>query len=212
MHALQRGLLKYARTHDLAKMSLRKIGELLGEKHPQKIKHHLSQLEQKGFIQLDRDLRIGKSVRPTAVVNRRLANIPILGSANCGPAAMFAQQNIQGYLQVSNKLVKPKPGLFALKARGISMNTAQVNGLNIEEGDYVIVDSERRTPRTREYVVSVTSGLANIKCFVKDEQTRQIILISESTQDFPPIVLHPDDVEYLVCGTVILVVKKPTVI
>jgi repressor LexA len=212
MHTLQKRLLEYARTYDLGKMSLRKIGELLGEKHPQKIKHHLSQLEQKGFIAFDRDLRTVKRVRPEVRTDGGLASIPILGSASCGPAAMFAQQNIQGYLQVSNRLIKPKTGLFALRARGSSMNKAQINGSNIEEGDYVIVDSKRRTPRTRDYVISVIGGLANIKCFIKDEQTQQIILMSESTQKFPPIVLHPADVEYMVCGTVILVVKTPNVI
>jgi repressor LexA len=139
-------------------------------------------------------------------------SIPILGAANCGPATIFAQDNIQGYLKISNKIIKPTAGLFALKAQGSSMNKATIDGLNIEEGDYVIVDSERRTPRNRDYVICVTGGLANIKRFIKDEQNQQIILMSESTEDFPPIVLHPDDVEFLVSGIVIKVVKKPTVV
>jgi hypothetical protein len=34
-----------------------------------------------------------------------LFSIPIIGTANCGPATIFAEQNFQGFLKVSNKLV-----------------------------------------------------------------------------------------------------------
>jgi repressor LexA len=212
MHALQKGLLEFVNTHDLGRMSLREIGELLGETHPQKIKHHLSQLEQKGLIEINRAQRIVRRVHPETARDDRLVSIPILGSANCGPATIFAEENIQGFLRISNKIVKPKAGLFAIKAQGSSMNKAIINGLNIEDGDYVIVDSEKRTVRNKDYVLSVTSGLANIKRFVKDDVNQQILLMSESTEDFPPIVLHRDDVEFLVCGTVTKVIKKPNLL
>lgn len=212
MHSLQKELLKLAKTHDLGRMSLREIGELLGETHPQKIKHHLSQLQQKGLIEINRALRIVRRVQAQPAHDDRLLTVPILGSASCGPATIFAEENIQGYLRISNKIITPKAGLFALKAQGRSMNKATIDGLNIQEGDYVIIDSEQRTPRNKDYVLSVTGGLANIKRFVKDDLNQQIILMSDSTEDFPPIVLHPDDVEFLVCGTVIKVIKKPTLV
>lgn len=211
MHLLQKGLLEFVNTHDLGTMSLRQIGELFGEKHPQKIKYHLSQLAKRGLIEINPEERTVRKVMPTTGDNSRLVNIPILGSANCGPATIFAQENIQGYLKVSSKIIKPKLGLFALKAQGDSMNKATIDGSNIEEGDYVIIDSERRAPRNRDRVLCVTGGLANIKRFVKDDLNQQVILSSESTVDFPPIVLHPDDVEFLICGTVTKVIKKPTI-
>jgi repressor LexA len=210
MHALQKELLEQVDTHDLGRMSLREIGELLGEKHPQKIKHHLAQLEQKGLIEFDRELRTLRRVRPEARSDDRLVSIPILGAANCGPATVFAQENIEGYLRISNKLIKPMVGLFALKALGRSMNKASIDGLNIEDGDYVIVNSDGRTARSRDYVLCVTGGLANIKRFIREEGTQQVILMSESTEESPPIVLHPDDIEFLICGVVIKVVKKPS--
>jgi repressor LexA len=212
MHTLQKGLLEVVNTHDLGRMSLREIGELLGEKHPQKIKHHLLQLEQKGLIEVNRGLRTVRKARREEVSDDRLASIPILGGVNCGPARVLAQNDVQGHLQISNKLITPTAGLFALRAQGSSMNKATIDGLTVEDGDYVIVDSERRTPRNRDYVVCVTGGLANIKRFIKDETHKQILLTSESTEDFPPIVLHPDDVEFFVSGIVIKVVKKPTVV
>lgn len=210
MHALQKGLLEVVTTHDLGGMSLREIGVLLGETHPQKIKHHLSRLEQKGLIEINKAQGIVRRIRPETAPDDRLVSIPIFGSADCGPATIFAEENIQGYLKISGKIIERKTGLFALKAQGKSMNKAAINGVNIEEGDFVIVDSERRNPRNKDYVLSVTGGLANIKRFIKDDVNQQIVLMSESTEDFPPIVLHPDDVEFLVCGTVTKVIKKPT--
>ncbi len=68
MHDLQKRLLECVTTHHLGRMTLREIGELIGETHPQKIKHHLSQLEQKGLIEVDRPHKI---VRKPDRSNRR---------------------------------------------------------------------------------------------------------------------------------------------
>jgi repressor LexA len=209
MHVLQKRLLECAGAHDLGRMTLRQIGALLGEDHPQKIKHHLSQLEQKGLIEIDRPQGIVRRIHPDPTTNDRLITIPILGAADCGPATIFADENIQGYIRVSKRLIARKSGLFALKAIGNSMNKAVINGLNIEDGDYVIVDSEQRNPRNKDYVLSVIEGVANIKRFLKDEQNHQVILASESTHDFPPTIIHLTDIEFLVCGTVARVIKKP---
>ena len=209
MHALQKRLLECATTHNLGSMTLRQIGSLLGEAHPQKIKHHLLQLEQKGLIEVDRPQGIVRKICPESTSDNRLVTIPILGSADCGPATIFAEENIQGYLKVSRRLIPRKGGLFALKAMGNSMNKAGIRGLSVDDGDYVIVDSELRDPQNKDYVISVMDGVANIKRFLNDKENEEIILISESTQDFPPIVIHAEDVEFLVCGTVTRVIKKP---
>src|ERR1700679_3939988 len=45
MHPLQEKILALIDSHNLGQMTLREIGELVGERFPQKIKHHLVQLE-----------------------------------------------------------------------------------------------------------------------------------------------------------------------
>ena len=58
-------------------------------------------------------------------------------------------------------------------------------------------------------MLSVISGLANIKRFSEDKIHRQVVLQSESSQFFPPIHIHEDDLdEYLVNGKVIEVIKQ----
>jgi SOS-response transcriptional repressor LexA len=211
MHALQKRLLDCVTTNNLGSMSLREIGELLGESHPQKVKHHLTQLEHKGLIEIDRPNRIVRRVDSPHISNGRLISIPILGSADCGPATILAEENIQGYLKISSKLFDRRRGLFAVRAVGDSMNKASISGLNIEHGDYVIVDGERRNPQNRDYVLSLMDGVANVKRFVNAEHKHQIVLISESTHEFPPIVIHEDDVDFFICGTVIEVIKNPSI-
>lgn len=43
------------------------------------------------------------------------------------------------------------------------MNKANVNGKTIEDGDYLIIDSDYRSPRNGDVVLSVIDDMANIK-------------------------------------------------
>ncbi len=207
MHPIQDKLIKLAGNYNLGRMSYREIGHLIGESHPQKIKHHLGQLEVKGLIKSNIE---GTTIRKTSI-DRSIVSIPILGSADCGPATVFADENIEGYLRISSKLVSIKGKLFALKAVGKSMNKADIKGKSINDGDYAIIDSKDNQPKNNDYVVSVIDGVCNIKKFIKDEVHHQIALISESTQDFSPIYIHPNETNYFICGKVVDVIKKPAI-
>jgi repressor LexA len=54
MHPIQEKLLKILDQKVLSNITLREIGTLIKEPLPQKIKHHLEQLEKKGFITYNR--------------------------------------------------------------------------------------------------------------------------------------------------------------
>ena len=49
MHKIQEEILKLIRTKNINGLTLREIGDLIGEKFPQKIKHHIDQLQKKVF-------------------------------------------------------------------------------------------------------------------------------------------------------------------
>lgn len=214
MHELQQKLLKLTQDRNLGQFTLRDIGGMVGERSPQKIKHHLSQLEKRGLIRIDRARNLIEKIQAGSVSGflrrGRLLTIPILGSANAGPAKLLAEQNIEGYLKISNTLLgrRRSSQLFALKVDGPSMNRSSIDGKRIEDGDYVIVDGDARDPQNGDVVLSVIDGLANLKRFHLDKQNRQIALVSESTQDFPPIYIHEDD-DFFVNGKVVQVIKKP---
>lgn len=186
---------------------MRQIGDLIGETLPQKVKHHLSQLERKGFILIDKHNK--KIIRTSNMIKTGdiFVSIPIVGAANCGPATIYADQNIEGHLKISKRLVPNKKRVFALRAEGNSLNKANIGGKNVETGDFVIVDSENTSPRDGDYVVSVIDGLANIKKYRLDKMNSRIVLLSESTQEYSPIFLHEND-DFRISGKVVEVIKN----
>jgi len=219
MHLIQEKLLELSKKENLARISLRDMARKIGmpSESPQKVKHHLLQLQKKGFLTIDRVKGVMDKAASTpgwakGLLNKtaRLFSIPIIGTANCGPATIFAEQNFQGFLRISSKLVRrSKPdGLFAIKADGSSMNRAEINGKRIEDGDYVIVDKNDKVPEANDIVLAIIDNKANIKRFIDDRKNGQISLKSDSSFDYEPIFLHPDD-DFSINGKVIDIFKKP---
>src|SRR3990167_5809232 len=207
MHAIQEKLLKVIDDKNIGGLTLRQVGELIGEKLPQKIKHHLSQLERKGFILIDRKNKKISRISNKAKAGDIFVSIPIVGAANCGPATIYADQNIEGYLKISKRLAPNKKSVFAIRAEGNSLNKADVHGKNVESGDFVIVDSENISPKDGDYIVSIIDGMANIKKYRLDKSNHRIALLSESTQQYSPIFIHEND-GFKISGSVVGIVKN----
>lgn len=216
MHEIQQELLRVAQEKNLGQYTLREIGSFIGEASPQKVKHHLMQLQTKGLIKIDRMKGVIKKTKQewerSLSGNTKLLTIPILGAVNAGPAQIFAETNIEGFLRVSSSLLAPvrtrEPRFFALKVSGPSMNKAKIDGKRIEDGDYVIVDVTDKHVRNGDIVLSIIDGMANIKRFFLDKANNQVVLVSDSTKEFPPIYIHEDD-DFMINGKVVQVIKKP---
>ena len=213
MHAIQEKLLQLSADHDIPTMKLADLARLLSISSLQKVKHHREQLIKKGLLKAperSKDTKVLKNYLGTA----DLISIPVLGSANAGPASIYADGEVKGYLKVSSRLL---PGsyktaqLFALKVVGNSMDQAGINGQSADDGDYIVADARTFTPKTSDYIVSLIDGKANIKKFVDDKVNRQIALISESSHDYPPIIISEDDgTDYLAQAKILCVVKSPS--
>lgn len=208
MHKIQEKLLGLAKGSSIGHLTLREIGEMIDEKFPQKIKHHLDQLEKKGFIRQDRTHGRIDVINHEESFNSGLVSVPLVGAANCGPATIFATENIEGYLKISPTLLKRHKNIFAIKAQGLSMNKASIDGKKIEDGDYLIVDSSDFSPQNGDIVLSIIDAMANIKRYIWDDENQQVVLTSDSTTDFPPIYVHSDD-DFIINGKVVQVIKKP---
>ncbi len=209
MNETREKLLNLARQKDISKMGLREIARELGVKSPQTIKFHLKKLHDDGSLDFDKpSVQIDKSMLSTS----SLIRIPILGRVSAGPATQRADNEPNGYLRVSSALLQSKnyKDLFALKVMGTSMNKADVSGMAVNDGDYAIVDSSKRSPRDGDYVIAVVDGLANLKKFLYDRTNNQVVLLSESSEDYLPIFVHPEDSnDGLISGTVTQVVRQP---
>jgi repressor LexA len=207
MHYIQQKILNFADRVNLKRDGLRQIGRLIGEPHPFKVSYHLGQLEKNGFIKINK--KTGDIVRTggkSAQKGMFLA-IPVLGSANCGQANIFAEENLESYIKVSRSIIERGDGFLAIRASGNSMNKADVGGKNIEDGDYVIVDTKKEA-RAGDYVLAVIDNCANVKKMLPDRKNRTISLISESTENHPDIFIHEND-KFLINGVVKYIIKKP---
>lgn len=218
MHPVQEKLLQLSKTKNLATLSLRGMAALINlpKASPQMIKHHLLQLQKRGFLQIDRTRGVMERASLTPDLAKgllkkasHLFSIPIIGTANAGPAKLFAEENFQGFLRISSKLAgRQKPeGLYAIKVDGTSMNRAEINNKRIENGDYVLVDKNDTDPKTNDIVLAVIDDKATIKRFVDDRKHGQIALMADSSFDYEPIYIHPDD-DFNISGKVIGVIKK----
>ena len=210
MHQIQKDLLALSRNINLADKSLRELGRLIGVDHPEKVKHHLQQLEKKGFIMFDYTTNKYINVNKKIGIERNFINVPIVGSANCGPAKLLAEENIEGFLKISPTLIKNNTKVMAIKAQGESMNRARIKGNSIDHGDYVIVDYSNKAPFHGDYVLAIIDDAATIKRFYDDKDNHQVMLVAESTMDIPPMIIDELDFEnFLINGVVLKVIKKP---
>lgn len=218
MNEIQKQLFNLYQTTDLRQHSLRSIGKslLVGrEIHPETIKYHWKKLHSLGLIAYLPDTKtisrkISHSDSTKLGQGASLVTIPVYGVADCGPATKLAEQSQIGSLHISTSLLPTRrfSSLYALKASGSSMNRASVRGRSIQDGDYVIIDSESTQPKNGDYVVAVVGGLANIKRFYRESD--RITLLSESSEDYDPIFIHPEDQsDNLISGRVVQVVEKP---
>lgn len=178
--------------------------------------YHVKKLQDAGY--LDRDEKRSRSLKTKDITfGSFLANktpvyfsLPVVGSANCGPANIYAIEDPREYVTVSSDSLgkRNKEGLFVVEAEGDSMNLAKVGAkkLAIEDGDYVVVDANITTPSMGDYVLSVIDGCANIKKFAKVDG--KPALVSESTATkFKPMFLGEAD-DFMVNGKIIAVIKK----
>ena len=88
------------------------------------------------------------------------------------------------------------------------MNKARIDGKNLEDGDFVLIDSEYKSPKNGDYILSIIDNCANLKKFEEDKKTGEIRLLSESKNPtHKPIYVSSED-NFMVNGKIISVVKK----
>jgi SOS-response transcriptional repressor LexA len=213
MSETRKQILELAKTTDVNTLGIRELARQLGV-HPQTAKYHKEQLIKKGLLKRTGIFRASR-VDESLLGDATLVTIPYLGAANCGPATRMAGAEPAGEISVSSRLLKRAgslDSLFAVKADGTSMNQARLYGESIDDGDFVIVDSGRE-PKKGDYVVATVNNLANIKKFLPEQDSEgnlsRIALVSESTEEYEPIFIHPEDQsEGLIAGVALQVLKK----
>lgn len=206
MHPIQEKILELAKAKDVLSLGLRPLGREIGVDKPQLVKYHLLQLQKQGLLKPKSRADIKQFLDHSSTLQPYFIEVPVVGAANCGPATIIADEHIEQYMTVSESLLKKRGNIFALVAKGDSMNKARINGENIEENDYVIVDGDQRNPTPGDYILSIISNCANIKKYARSKDGN-IALLSESESKYAPIYISEDD-EFIVNGKVVQVIKS----
>lgn len=169
--------------------SVREIGDEVGLRSTSTIHHHLSALEEKGYI--TREHGVNRCIRITG--EEKNSNVPVLGRVAAGNP-IVAEQDIECYVPVPERLRRGRE-LFALRIQGESMIKA-----GIYDNDIVVV---HRTPvaENGEIVVALVDDSATVKRFYKEDGHFRL---QPENDAFEPIIVD----EVVLLGKVISLIRN----
>ena len=171
------------------------VREELGYANTSSVQRHTDALKKKEYLSETRGLSIKSS-------NNKV-QIPLVGNVACG-APLLATENIEAYLYVDSDMVSHKPDdYFFLRAVGDSMNTSNISGKNIDDGDYVLVRKQNSANKGNR-VVALIGDEATIKKYKPNGNS--IVLEPESSNEAnKPIIMFED---FTIQGVVVNIIKK----
>ena len=203
-------VLKIIRNYYLETGYAPSLNELQKELHittKRGVVNHLIALEKKGYIFRTGEPRgIHVANNDEDLIYEYLIGIPILGYANAGTPLVNAEEENIGILKIDRNLVGKKKDLFSLIVKGDSMDLAIIDGKNIAEGSYIIVQKDTSV-EDGDIVVAIIENSATVKKFKKEKD--MIILYPQSSNPInQPIYLNKDS-ESILNGKVIKVLDNP---
>jgi repressor LexA len=164
------------------------LQEALGFKSIRSVTQLLETLERKGFIHREsyqkRNIRlIHQNTGPS---KQWMQIIPVVTSAGCDDASVFAQEEYNNYMSVDSALLEGTRNPVAIKAVGNSMNDA-----GIENGDYVLVDATENVS-SGDRIAAIVGDMAVIKRLQVSENA---IILSPESKDpgYHPMLVKPEN-------------------
>jgi len=175
--------------------TIRQMKDTMGYVSPRSISILLARLMDKGYVKKnDQNKYELCDYVPGQEENAQTIDVPLVGAIACG-LPVLAEENIEMMIPVSTKLAKPLHKYFLLKAKGDSMNQA-----DIQEGDLVLVQ-QQNTASNGDIVTALIDDEATLKRFYF---TGDVIVLKPDSSNaiHKPIILTRD---FLIQG---IVVKK----
>lgn len=148
-------------------------------------------LEKKSLVRRDENRKVYVVENGNYSNMKNIFSIPLYGLASCGEALAYAEDNVDGYLQISKSLFRAsEPAkLFAVKALGDSMDKD-----NINDSDYVVFEKyEGGSEPEGKIVVAVINGMATIKKYKKVGDNIIGLFPNSSNKTHQPIFIHESD-------------------
>ncbi|MGI5070951.1 transcriptional repressor LexA [Treponema pectinovorum] len=143
------------------------------------VQDHIAALQKKGFISIkpksSRSIRVLQEDEPER--ETFVGRVPVLGTVAAGKP-LLSEENLDGYINLTEPFVRPGKNYFALRVRGTSMINA-----GILEGDLAIVE-QCSTAVDGQIVVAVLDDAITLKRYYKESDR---IRLQPENPDFQPI-------------------------
>jgi repressor LexA len=159
--------------------TVREIGEHFGISL-RAVQDHISALQKKGF--LSQSQKRSRSIRVLSDVRDResqpfVGKVPLLGTVAAGKP-LLSEENLDGYINLTEPFVRPGKSYFALRVRGLSMQNA-----GILDGDLAIIE-QASTAIDGQIIVAVIDNAITLKRYYKESDK---IRLQPENPDFKPI-------------------------
>lgn len=143
------------------------------------VQDHIAALQKKGFISIkpksSRSIRVLQDNEPTR--ETFVGRVPVLGAVAAGKP-LLSEENLDGYVNLTEPFVRPGKNYFALRIRGTSMINA-----GILEGDLAIVE-QCSTAVDGQIVVAVLDDAITLKRYYRESDR---VRLQPENPDFQPI-------------------------
>ena len=183
--------------HGAGSPSIRDVQNALGYKSPRSAALIVETLIVNKWIERRSDggLRVLKDLEEESN-HARTVEVPLVGTVACG-TPLLAEENIEAMIPVSINLAKPGHRYFFLRAKGNSMDQADIN-----DGDLVLV-RQQQTAENGNIVVALIDDEATIKEF-KRTPTAVVLTPKSSSKEYLPIILTN---EFQIQGVVVTAIS-----
>lgn len=129
--------------------------------------------------------------------------VPFYGGASAG-SPKLAEEDVRTWIRLPKIYLRPPSSkFFLIRIDGDSMNKAEVDGGNIDDGDLVLVQHQV-VARPNQVVAVLVDGLVVIKKLIKQANYYVLMQVSQNTKHQPIIIGE----EARVQGVVVRVFKK----
>jgi repressor LexA len=132
------------------------------------------------------------------VYHAQTVNVPIVGTIAAGKP-IFAEQNIEGNINISTDLAKPGFKYFVLHVKGDSMDQA-----SLKDGDFALV-RQQSMAEEGDKVVALINDEATVKEFHREKGI--VILKPRSTNAEHKLMILTED--FQIQGVIIATIPKP---
>lgn len=143
--------------------TVREIGDHFGISL-RAVQDHIAALQKKGFLsQSQKRSRSIKVISDTREKESKLfvGKVPLLGNVAAG-RPLLSEENLDGYVNLTEPFVRPGKSYFALRVRGQSMINA-----GILDGDLAIIE-QANTALDGQIVVAVIDEAITLKRYYKE--------------------------------------------